>query len=315
MKNKIKNLGIAVLSVGALLASGTAADARDYTNEKTESRGIEQKVEKEYGRAVKIRVIDISGKDHDRIVDDTSREITFEDGTIVTYHHGQGREKTVERMAGGKRITERFENPRSGPGKDTWEIHERTVEYEKGGASIREDYWLNSFNTGIELRYVTVEKPANDGKIVEQYQRNDYFEGKKPWDVTIITEKAIYPKGTDNSKSMEYFESQNEGLDGKEFFEKSFYRQIERKCIEEKTPSGAVTRRKFETLLTEFGGRTEKRIEQDYKLFERPICDGKIDYRRSTKEMPGGTYDRIDYNGDGIADEEITRKITTIYLD
>ena len=74
-------------------------------------------------------------------------------------------------------------------------------------------------------------------------------------------------------------------------------------------------RRAFETIVTDFNGMTEKRIEQDYEPFNIVKCDGKVEFRRSTQQTHDGIHDRIDYDGDGIADDEITTKITTIYLE
>lgn len=309
MKNKIRNVTIALLSAGTIMLSGTAVNA-SYTYESPETNGIEQKVEKEYGKAVKIRVIEISGKDSLGTVEDKAREITFEDGTIVTYHRDHGKNKTVQKYVNGKNITEEYEKLY----RKDWKITGRKVRYEKDGAKITEDFWLNAANTDIELHQVIVEKPTNDGKTVEWYWGSGYFKGKAPDAIDIITEKVIYPKGTTDTKSDEYYYNQNEGLEGKEFFDEKSYYSIERKYVEEKTTSGKVTRRKFETILTDFEGRIEKRIEQDYKPFSSVLCDGKIDFRWSIQQTHDGTYEKIDYDGDGIADEEIHKKVTTIYL-
>lgn len=310
MKNKIRNLAISVLAAGSMMLSSTPVNA-SYSYEKPETNGIEQKIDKEYGKPIKIRVIEVSGKDSLRdVVEDKTREITYEDGTIVTYHGDYDDSKTVERRVDGKKITERMEKYKS-----KWKIHDRKVEYERDGTKITEDFWLNSANTDIELHSIKVEKPTKDGKTVEWYWGNKYLKGEAPDAVDIITETVIYPKGTKLKESREYYNKQNEGLDGKEFFEDKLYTSIERKYIEEKNLDGLVTRRAFETILTDFDGKTEKRIEQDFEIFKRPICDGKIDFRQSIQQKYDGVREKIDYDGDGVADEEITKKITTIYLE
>jgi len=309
MKNKIRNLAISILAAGTMVISSTAVNA-SYSYHKPETNGIEHKIDKEYGKPVKIRVIEISGKDSLGTVEDRAREITYENGTIVTYHGNYDGKKTVEIMIDGKKITERMEMY-----KNKWKIHDREVEYVKDGVKIEE--WLSPlYGEELVIRHTKLEKPTKDGKVIEWYRGDDYQKGKKPDSVDYITETIIYPKGTKESDSDDYFYNQNEGLEGKRFFTQKSYWRIERKLEEEKNSSGEVVRRTFETILTDWDGKkTEKRIEQDYEPFKRPIVDGKIDFRRSTQQTRDGIYDRIDYDGDGIADEEITKKITTIYLE
>lgn len=310
MKNKIKNLGIVILSAGVMLLGSTLPVNASYTYHSPEANGVEHRIEKEYGKVKKIRVIEVSGKDSMGIVEDKAREITYEDGTIVTYRGNYSGNKTVERVVDGKKVTERLEKPY----KSNWILKERSLQYEKDGAEVEE--WFTTMDGDeLVLRHIKVEKQTNSGKTIEWYWGNDYRKGEKPDVTSFITETIIYPKKTSENNSTDYYHNQNEGLDGKKFFTHKSYWSIERKLVEEKNEEGKVSVRRFETILTDFDGMTEKRIEQDYELFKRPTCDGKIDFRQSIKQKLDGTYEMIDYDGDGVPDEEVCKKVTTIYLE
>lgn len=311
MKNLTKNLAITLFAAGTMLLSSAFLNKTEasYAYRSPEANGIEQKVDKEHGKAKKIRAIEVSGKVGEYIVEDTAVEITYEDGTIVTTYGCYGTKKVIERTVGGKKIIEKYEKN----SKEGWEITDRTLQYEKDGAKITESFWRGE-TIGLEIHNTSVKKPTKDGKIVEWYWGNNYLQGKNPDATDHITETVIYPKGTKRSESKEYCYNQNEGLK-KEFFEEKSYDSIERKLIEYKTESGKVVRRTFETILTDFDGMTEKRIEQDYEPFKTPLCDGKIDFRLSIAQRPYGTCEKIDYNGDGIPDEEIYKRVSTIFLD
>lgn len=309
MKNKMKKVAVTLFAAGTMMFSGALPASASYTYHSPEANGIEQKVEKEYGKAKKIKIIDVSGKDSFGIVEDSAIEVTYEDGTFVT-HYSPSR-KTVEKSVDGKKIIEEYDKPYRG----NWRIIDRTIQYEKDGTKVEE--WF-SIMGGDELvpRHTKVEKPAKDGKTVEWYFSRDYHKGMEPEYTDYITETIIYLKGTEYYKvEDEYNQKRNDGLEGKEFFEYKFCKSIERKFFEEKNKHGEVVRRWFETILTDFSGKKEKRIEQDYEPFKRPICDGKIDFRQLIEQTHDGTYEKIDFNSDGIPDEEINKKVVTIYLD
>lgn len=310
MKNKIKTLAVTLFAAGTLILSG-AFPATAYDYKSPETNGIEQRVDKEYGKAKKIKVINISGKDSLGIVEDKAREITYEDGTVVTYHGDYDGEKTVEKTVDGKKIIEGYKKFNK-----EYRLSDRTIRYEKDGAKIEDWFSFLSESSGLVLRHTEVKKPTKDGKKVEWYGGSDYYKGIEPGYISYITETIIYPKGTGFKESMDYFKNQNEGLGDKRFFDIEFYHLIERKLIEEKNEAGGVVSRMFITALTNPSNEEfETRIEKDYEFFKSSLCDGKIDFRQSISKSKDGTYEKTDYNGDGIPDEEIHKNVTTIYLE
>jgi len=309
MKNKMKKFAVTLLAAGTMMFSGALPASASYTYHSPEANGIEQKVEKEYGKAKKIKIIEVSGKDSFGIVEDSAIEVTYEDGTFVT-HYSPSR-KTVEKSVDGKKIIEEYDKPYRG----NWRIIDRTIQYEKDDTKV-EEWFTTMGGDELVLRHTKVEKPTKDGQIIEWYFGSDYHKNEEPEYIDTISEKVIYPKGTKYCDvEDEYNQKRNDGLEDKEFFEYKFCKSIERKFFEEKNKRGEVVRRWFETVLTDFSGKKEKRIEQDYEPFKRPICDGKIDFRQSIDQKRDGTYEKIDYDGDGIPDEEIHKKVVTIYLD
>lgn len=318
MKSKIKNLGIAILAAGIMIIGSALPSKAVYVYESPETNGIEQRVDKEYGKAKKIRVIEVSGKDRFGVVEDTAIEITYEEGTVVTTQ-GYSRmlkslpsKKTIEKTVDGKKITEEHDKFNK-----EYRLSSRTIQYEKEGAKIEDWFSFLSESDGLVLRETKVEKPTKEGKTVEWYGGSDYYKGMEPAYTHHITETTIYPKGTGFKESMDYFKNQNEGLGDKRFFDIEFYHLIERKVIEEKNQAGRIISREFVTTLTNPNNEEfETRIEKDYELFKSSLCDGKIDHRKSVrKDWNGGVYEKTDSNGDGIPDEEIHKRIRTIYLE
>lgn len=314
MKSKIKNLGIVILAAGTMIVSSALQSKAAYVYESPETNGIEQRVDKEYGKAKKIRVIEVSGKDSFGLVEDTAIEITYEDGTIVTTQ-GHSRmlrsKKIVEKTVEGKKIIEEYDKFNK-----EYRLSDRTIQYEKDGAKIEDWFSFMSESSGLVLSQTKVEKPTKEGKTVEWYFSKDYYKGMEPAYTYCITETTIYPKGTGFKESMDYFKNQNEGLGDKRFFDIEFYHLIERRVIEEKNKHGKVMSREFVTTLTNPRNKEfETRIEKDYESFKSSLCDGKIDYRKSVRKEWNGVYEKTDSNGDGIPDEEIHKKVRTIYLE
>lgn len=323
MKNKVKkNIAITLFTAGTMCFSyAFPAKTEGYFYKRPESNGIEQKVDKEYGKIKKIRIINVDGKDKYGSIIDEIVEITYANGTIVTTQNLTGifgPKRTVERTADGKRIIEEYH---AGRERDEWNLTDRIVRYESKGAKIEDWYSFKQIpekdeTTGkwirkkrLLLRGTKVEKLSKDGKIIEHYNASDYHEGKKSEYVNYISEKIIYPKGTTFDESGDYFSNHHD------FFDARFYDLIERKLIEERNEAGKVVRRRFVTILRDDNrGNIETRIEQDSKFFEDPICDGKIDLRQSIKNYRDGVYEKTDYDGDGVADEEIYKKIITLYF-
>jgi len=328
-KMKKKKLAVALLAAGTIMFSSLSPSQAEgkYYYEADEATGIEQKVDENYGKVKQIKTITEEGKDkrgsfHDDIVETTYVD---ENGletkiTVHGYNNIFGPEKIIERNVDGKKIVEEYDI--IGAKKGSWKLSSRVIEYDLNGAKVTE--WYNGkkydgiMGDDLNLRTTLVERKTEDGKIIEYHWGKKYYEGKEPDAMDLIKETIIYAKGTSRNDSVDYFENQEGECPNADFFDTLWYDSIERKKVEtfHIGTDNILERVRYETRVKYQGKEDyELRVEQDYGVFERPSVDGKFDYFRSVTRTRDGVYDATDFDGDGIADETVEKKIFTINFD
>ena len=285
-----------IAAIIALFFSGPAlASYNDIVSD-----GLTAQIEPQYGPAAKIRMIH---EKEDKKESETFRgcrediiiEISYKKGAKVTIFDQQ---KRVERTNGDKRIEEIYE--RYAPSGE-WKLFHKTVTHKKNDHTIKELYNYSGPKKGIA--YTTITSMCNGIMVWNGYNGDDYRRGRPPQTSFQIKETIIYPKGTTRENSHDYFKHQGP----EEIFPSRWYESIERK-LTETIQGGKIIKKCWETKLI-YRDREILRIESD-----SDPCDGQIDYRRETMDMPDGNYGIVDLHGDGKNIWRTERKITTVYL-